>query len=490
MIKELLENTKSLIRPGSVTPGWLGSTGTSSPETVDSESTKATPIALGDMNRPVLFGGAFRNVQRCRPLTTSFNDLVKYAYLDCDAVFTAMTKIMEAKASVPVKLYVVSKPKVKEELERKMAASARSGHPIGNQIAERLSTESLDLAATIKMFAQHGELEEYGDHPVVDLLERPNPYTLTTFQALSDAFTIHEYCAGESFMLPTPKKSSGFSTMFPTELYLLDNPDNVTFYYDQFQQDVERVDYTDLQGRTHRYLYEDLIHYKRYNPINPMRGEPRLAGLRTLITTYNQMLLFNMRLAQNHFRPPGQWVKRDGSRVSSVGAQRVADEMNERYGGKNTGKPGVKQGDWEYVMYAIKPREAEFYQTMQRYRNWISVGIGVGSTLTGDESASTDNNKLHEAKALYTEVALPGLARMLSTLNKGLLPRYPMSEHLVLAYDPTGVEVLQEEISQAWDRAIKGYEKGLGFLSRDDARALVNLSTADDKESTENSEAD
>lgn len=333
---------------------------------------------------------------------TSYQQLSAEGYAICWAAYACINKIASATASVEPKLY------------RKLKG---------------------------------GKLEEIHDHPLLDLLDKPNPtqsriefttYLMTTFMIGGNG-----YIYGNG-METNPNRP-------PSEMQIL-NPGQVRIepgnsYFPKFYE------YKPKAEEAFKYVVDQLsgksavMHLKTVNPLHTWYGMSPLLACAYDIDILNSGQKWNKKLLDNDARPSGALIvkNKEGTGPDELTEDqyiRLKKMMDEKFsGGDNAGKPLLLEGGLEWKEFSMSPRDLDFIKGKYASARDVAVSLGVPVQLIGIPGDSTFSN-MEQAKVFFwTDTVLPWLSWLLESYNRWLTPLF--GNDLFLWYDEEMLPALE-----------------------------------------------
>jgi HK97 family phage portal protein len=329
-------------------------------------------------------------------------------------------------------------------------------------------------AVKIKVFAGDNELE---NHPLISLLERPNPLQsgVEYFHSLISYLLI----SGNSYMIKDKDISA------PTELYLL-RPDRIhiktgtsmipeAYQYKIDNKVINSYEVNPLTG------YSQLKHIKLWNPLDDFYGLSPIVASAYNIDQHNMAGLHNVALLKNGCTPSAmlkfQPKDETGASATLTDDQRamLLQDLETRFSSStNAGRPMLLEGDFDYVQMGLNPKDMDFLELMNMSAREIALCFGVPAQLVGIADQTYAN--VAEARlSLYEETIIPLLNRLESDLNEYLAPLY--EGDLSIRYDIDSIPAMAEKRKQIFANVSQGVQQGI--LTRNEARDRLGLEPID-----------
>ena len=351
---------------------------------------------------------------------------------------------------------------------------ARDGYT-ENAIVYRCINEIANGVAAVPFKLMRGD-QPIDDHPLLDLLSRPNPTMSQSeyFQKLVSYLLI----SGNSYMLRV-----GSDDGVPTELYCL-RPDRIeikttkygfmpnSYHYVVEGQIRDKYDIDPLTGQS------VLKQIKLFNPMDDFMGQSPLMPAAADIDQHNLGGKHNTHLLINGARPSGAVVYKPkdetGAMAMLTDSQReqLRQDLQSRFNGTgNTGRTMILEGDFDYKEMGLSPKDMDFANMKSMSAKDIALVFGVPAQLIGASDTQTYNNMAEARLALYEETIIPLLRHLESDLNEWLVPLF--GDDITLKYDIDGIPAISERRRLVTDNILRAVNEGV--LTRNEARERLNL---------------
>ena len=360
----------------------------------------------------------------------------------------------------------------------KYADLASEGY-MKNAIVYRCVNEIAKGAASVEFMVKIGD-EVIEQHPVIALLDRPNP--LQSYSEFFSSLFGYLLLSGNAYVL----KVGGSMASGPKELHLL-RPDRIRIKGGS-RPIPEKYEYV-LNGRVERTYevdqengFSELKHIKLWNPLSDYEGCSPLSAAAVEIDQHNLASQHNISLLNNGARPSGAVVfkpKDDaGFAVNLTESQRqqLLTDLNNRFAGSaNAGRPMLLEGDFDWKEMGLSPKDMDFINLKHMATTDIALCFGVPSQLVGVPDAQTYANVAEARLALYEETIIPHLRLIQSDLNEWLIPMF--GEGLRFEYDLQGIPALAERERKTYENITSAVREGI--MTRNEAREKIGLSPID-----------
>ena len=343
-----------------------------------------------------------------------------------------------------------------------------------NAVVYKCVNEIANGSSSVKFQVFDGDVK-LDAHPLINLLERPNP-----LQAGNEFFqSLYAYLllSGNSYVLRT-----GSENQPPKELHLL-RPDRVkiepsnttipkSYMYELSGQVVNKYEIDQETGAS------EIKHFKLWNPIDDYYGLSPLRAASVDIDQHNYAAKHNVNLLMNGARPSGAIVFRPkdeaGANLQLTESQRqqLISDLELRFQGtNNSGRAMLLEGDFDWKEMGLSPKDMDFLQLKNMSARDIAMCFGVPSQLVGIPDAQTYSNVQEARLALYEETIIPLIKRVESDLNEYLAPYY--GERLRIQYDIDSIPAMAERRKRIYENVTGAVREGI--ISRNEARERLGL---------------
>jgi len=344
---------------------------------------------------------------------------------------------------------------------RDYATLAREGF-MRNPIVHRSVRLIAETASAIPWLLYEG-VAEIEAHPLIDLLERPNPRQAgaTFFEALYG----HLLLAGNAYV-ELVDAGSGVR-----ELHLL-RPDRVSVAMDTsgWPSALQH-----REGSARRSVPLGLAegggaaHLTLFHPLDDHYGFPPLEAALMALDTHNAAGRWNKALLDNSARPSGALVyaPKEGGNLTDEQFERLKSELEDGYSGATrAGRPLLLEGGLDWKAMALSPKDMDFIEAKHSASRDIALAFGVPPMLLGIPGDNTYANYQEANRAFYRLTVLPLVARTAKELSAWLGAAF--GPGLRLWYDADRIDALSGERDALWARV-----DGATFLTEDEKREAV-----------------
>jgi len=305
-----------------------------------------------------------------------------------------------------------------------------------NVIAHRCIREIADNLSSITWVVTDKKGEAYTEHPLLTLLNRPNP-----MQGKASFFrSLHTYkqLAGNSFIYGV-----GNSSGIPGELYVLPpqtmtiKPGNRMLLPSSYEYNpgstVKVFDVDQTTGMS------EILHIKTVNPLDQYYGMSPLEAAAYSIDTHNESSAWNMKLLQNGGRPSGLLKFKDG--LTPEQKTLAQSTLKEHYSGSNNaGNALVLGGDVDFTEMQLSPKDMDYLNARNTSARDIAMAFRIPPVLLNIGSDTTYANMQEARLALWEENLVPEIEYLIDELNNWLVPKF--GDDIILTYDKDAIQAL------------------------------------------------
>ena len=341
-------------------------------------------------------------------------------------------------------------------------ALAREGYT-RNPIVFRAIRMICETASAVPWLLYEG-LEERADHPLLELLKRPNAAEAgaTFFESLFGYLLI----SGNAFIQLTAAPGLAPS------LHLL-RPDRITVVAGEDGW-VEGFEYqAGPQKRLLPLVSPDvtsgIIHLKMFHPLDDLTGFAPLCAAQMALDTHNATASWNKALLDNSARPSGAliYAPADGGNLTDDQYERLKSELEDGYAGATrAGRPLLLEGGLDWKPMSLTPKDMDFLEAKHSAAREIALTFGVPPMLLGIPGDNTYSNYAEANRAFYRMTVLPLINRVAGELTAVLAPHF--GNGLRLEHDTDRIEGLSQERDLLWSRLTAAT-----FLTDDEKREAL-----------------
>ena len=350
---------------------------------------------------------------------------------------------------------------------------AKEGY-LKNAIVYRCVNEIAKGASSVPFILKNGD-QILDVHPLIDLLNRPNP--LQSYSEFFSSLYGYVLLSGNAYVLKV-----GSELGSPRELHQL-RPDRINIKGGG-NPIPEKYEYI-INGKIQNtYLvdqengWSELKHVKLWNPLDDYYGCSPLSAAALEVDQHNMSAKHNVNLLNNGARPSGAvtFKPKDDQgfavNLSESQRQQLLTDLNNRFSGVgNAGRPMLLEGDFGWIEMGLSPKDMDFLNLKHLSATDIAMCFGVPSQLVGVPDAQTYANVAEARLALYEETIIPYLKKIASDLNEWLIPMF--DDRLTLEFDIDSIPALSERRKKIYENVTSAVREGI--MTRNEARERIGL---------------
>lgn len=306
------------------------------------------------------------------------------SYSNCHLVFTCAKKIGEATANVKRRMYKIK----------------------GNYGKE--------IVVEVK------------DHPVLDLLDKPNKF-MTGFEMMK-GISIDLDLSGNSYILKVQSERGKVVELWPLR------PDWVKIISDE-KEVIKGYEYRVPGAEAQTYTYDEVLHIKEANPQSSFYGMPTVKPMMEVVRNLVYAIRWNMNFFYNSARP--DFVVFTKTRMLDKDREEFKKSWKREFGGlENSHRFGLLYGeDTKLENLTQSTKDMEFNELIETATTQILAAFGVPKSIVG----MMGMNRAEAEAQIYTflsETVEPRYKMINEKLNEFLIPAF--GDNLYLDYvDPT-----------------------------------------------------
>jgi len=334
--------------------------------------------------------------------------------------------------------------------------------------------------AAIPLKVLDTKTKEFVDHPVLDLLAKPNA-DITQKEFLR-SFAKFFMITGNNFQLAT-----GNINRPPLELMILPaqsisvsqgNDGFADVYtYSQGVNGSATFKRDEVDGRFRYFDGNDreIYHSKDFNPDcsdSRLWGLSKLQSIKIELDQYFNASVHNDSLLLNQARPSGA-LSTDAD-LSQDQIANLREEMDFMFSGpRNTGRPMLLDNGLAFSQFSQNMKDMDFVKMKEMVTEAIYNRLRIPLAMVQSSGLSLANME-HSPLTFYDNAVFP-LADFIHTeLTDFLMRRYPNSEDMVITFDPIDISAIET-------RRIKNVQilSGLNIMTDNEKRMMIGLEAID-----------
>jgi len=350
---------------------------------------------------------------------------------------------------------------------------AKEGY-LKNAIVYRCVNEISKGASAVPFIIKTGD-QIVEQHPIIDLLNRPNP--LQSYSEFFNSLFGYVLLSGNAYILKVGSEQGS-----PKELHQL-RPDRINIK-GSGNAIPEKYEYV-INGRIQQTYqvdqengFSEVKHVKLWNPLDDYYGLSPMSAAAVEVDQFNMSSKHNVNLLQNGARPSGAVIFKPQDdagfavNLSESQRQQLLTDLNNRFSGAgNAGRPMLLEGDFDWKEMGLSPKDMDFLNLKNMAATDIALCFGVPSQLVGVPDSQTYSNVAEARLALYEETIIPHLRKIASDLNEWLVPMF--DERLTLEFDIDSIPALSERRRKIYENVTSAVREGI--MTRNEAREVIGL---------------
>lgn len=336
-------------------------------------------------------------------------------------------------------------------------AFAREGYG-GNEIVFAAIQELMSSASEPQMQVRVGK-EWTHEHPLLDLMNRPNP--LMDRYAFWSTVLMYYHISGNAYAL---KVRSRFTNV--VELWLL-RPDRMRIVPDSYSI-VRRYEYQIGAGGAGSVGIpiprEDIIHFKKPHPYNDFYGLSPLSIIASRIDTDNYMREFVKAYFVNAGVPGG--ILNIKQSVSPEVKEQIRQGFRTNFGGPRGWHDTMildgAEATFTSLTAALGTRGLVVPELDEVNEARLAAPFGVPLSLIGARlgmASSSYGNRKSDREGFWDETLSPLYKELAGPLNLALVPDFGGVDEI--SFDLSDVRALQEDVDKVHARVRSDYTAGL-----------------------------
>lgn len=297
------------------------------------------------------------------------------------------------------------------------------------------------------------------DHPLAQLLAKPNPYTTPYRFAEALVSDLAIYDNAILLKVKLPEQPMSLVRLDPSRVAPVgDNPFTPTGY---------KLDKLEFKP-------ENVVHFRGYSPLDARWGVSPMETLRELLAEERQATLYREQLWRNGARTSGYLLRPvEAPQWTSTGKERFRSQWQAQYSGDGSragGTPILEDG-MTYVPASTTPRDAQALESRKLTREEVTAAYHIPLPLIGILDNATYSNIREQHKMLYQDTLGPWLTMIQQELHLQLLPDFAGADDLYVEFN------IGEKLRGSFEEQAAQLQTAVGapWMTRNEARGRVNL---------------
>ncbi len=343
---------------------------------------------------------------------------------------------------------------------------------VKNVIAYRSINMIAEAASSVKMklhFVDEDSRYEIKQHPLLKILERPNP--CIGGSDFIESIVSYRLISGNVYIQAITNTSNEVKELHilrPDRVQVIAGDNCIPMGYRYSVKGNNSNEYLDfpvdsITGKS------EILHIKNFNPLNDWYGLSPIEAAAYSIDQHNYSASWNQALLQNGARPSGALVVKGDNSLSEDQFNRLKNQVSEEFSGHaNAGRPILLEGGLEWKEMSISPKDMDFMNIKNTSARDIALAFGVPPQLLGIQGDNTYNNLAEARLALWEQTVIAHLNDIADALNNWLVPAF--DARLKLSFDIDSVSALAPRREALWNKITSA-----SFLSDDEKRKILNI---------------
>jgi HK97 family phage portal protein len=222
----------------------------------------------------------------------------------------------------------------------------------------------------------------------------------------------------------------------------------------------------------------EIVHFRGYDPDNPLMGLSPLETLRRLLAEERASVEYRGAFWKNAARLAGVILRpQTAPSWTPDKREQFKDDWAAFYSGAaNAGKSPVLEDGMTYQPMTATARDSQLVESRKLTREEVAAAYHVPLPLVGILDHATFSNVKEQHKHLYQDCLGPWLVNLEEDIELQLLPEFTDSEDVYTEFN------ISEKLKGSFEEQTAALRVGTGapFLSRNEARARLNLPKVND----------
>jgi HK97 family phage portal protein len=369
----------------------------------------------------------------------------------------------ETKASRAARLLQIESGTHARWTPRDYGALAREGF-VKNAIVHRSVRLVAENVAAAPLLVYDGA-EPLDAHPLIDLIERPNPREDRA--AFLESVAASLLIAGNAYVEAVAAAGEAVRELYclrADRMQVVPGPDGWPRAY-EYSVGGQGVRFDQSASPP------PILHLKLFHPLDDHYGLSSLEAAAVAVDVHNAASAWNKALLDNAARPSGALVYSGPEQavLSDNQFDRLKRELEDNYqGARNAGRPLLLEGGLDWKPMSFSPKDMDFMEAKHAAAREIALAFGVPPMLLAIPGDNTYSNYQEANRAFFRQTVLPLASRIASSLAHWLAPAF--GERLRIAVDTDQIEALATDRAALWSRV-----SAAPFLTVNEKRALTGF---------------
>lgn len=262
---------------------------------------------------------------------------------------------------------------------------------------------------------KNGEAEAIADHPLVELLHHPNPFT-SQFELFESTLASLELTGNAYWYLHLEDGADQ-----PSQIWVM-RPDRTQPIPDK-DKFISGYKYSVNMAKPVTFKPEEIVHFKRYHPLKDYEGLSPIEAANYAMATDIAAETSSQSFYENAMRVSAV-LESEREQVDPRQRRMIERYFKDTYTNpKEAYKPLFLWGGWKYQQLSMTPRDAEYVEGRKLNRTAIFAVYGVHPGLVLAEDVNLANALV--AERVFAQFTMqPKLSRIAQRVNLEVMPLY------------------------------------------------------------------
>lgn len=302
------------------------------------------------------------------------------------------------------------------------------------------------LPLKVYRVSQNGNRREVTSGPIVQLLQKVNPYWTSARLFDMTEQSLCTWGAGYWFLEKRGRTPVEIWWARPDRVKVHPHP---TDYISHFTYEVN--------GREIRFERDETVWFRFPNVMDQYSGLSPMAAARLAADTYAAAMHSNHNIFRNGVQMAGVFTPKTNGVLTKEQAKDIADNMDRRFKGVDKAhRVGVLTYDVDFKSVSMTPKDAEFLGAL----NWSLEDIARAFNVPIDKIGGkrTYQNVQDSETVFWADCIKPEAQFIANEITEQLLPHF--GDNLIAEFDLSEVSALQEAESEVWSREREQLDRG------------------------------
>lgn len=306
---------------------------------------------------------------------------------------------------------------------------------------------------------------EIEDHPVLLLLQRPNPEQ--DYASLIKALVSNYLITGNGYLERTGEDAPERMELYawrPDRVTIVPREDGMIGAYEyRAGGGVKKLEVDPDRGK------RPVLHLKTFNPTDDWMGMSPLDACAYAIDITNTAAKWNLGILNNSGAPSGAFVfaPKDGDQsLSDPQIEQMRRQIDDMTSPNGRHRPLVLDGGFDWKQMGLNPEQMQFVEGADRAAREIAFALNVPPMLLGIRGDNTYSNYQEARQAFYQDCVIPLARLIMQSLTRWF--EHQLGENTFLEVNTDHLEALAPMRKDLWQGL-----QSCTFLSINEKREAV-----------------